>query len=480
MTKTLSVRVGVIAIVFIIAVFLYGFVLADSISNDFESFTLGTANAQDGWTSTGAAGGGCAVYDHAVSPSFGVLGFGSQSLRISNAVTSGCFGDMTFSKSLVDEAGEVDATSGGMSGGTRQSHFEAEFSIRSMQLSQQPGLFMSVSPDRGDGSRMSYLGFSDETGGIDVIFYDTPGTTNPANFSPTTVATGLSRAVTHTAKFVIDFVDGPSNDVVKIYINGVLVHTGTTWENYFRFDSEASAEQSPRAADNLIFRTGGTAAPATLGLGYLIDNISLSSSTPLPTPPPPANACDTPLVAPLGYTLLNGTTGSDTVTIAPLTMFVGKGGNDIVNGLASGNYIICTGSGNDTITLGNGDFTINASNGNNIIMTGNGNGSIVTLQANDIITTGNGIHAISAGNGNNTIVTGDGNQTVTTGNAIHKITTGGGADVINAAGGINTVKSGAGNDIITTGNSIDNIDGGADTDTCNAGGGLNTVVNCEL
>jgi hypothetical protein len=44
----------------------------------------------------------------------------------------------------------------------------------------------------------------------------------------------------------MDVIDGPSNDVVKVYIDGALVHTGTSWENYYRYDSEASAEQSPR------------------------------------------------------------------------------------------------------------------------------------------------------------------------------------------------------------------------------------------
>lgn len=722
MTRTFSAVTGAGIAALAAAVFMvsYGLALADSATTaDFESPAYATSTAlhgQDGWSSAGAAGSGCAVYDHVVSESFGVPSFGAQSLRISNAVTSGCFGDQTFSKSLADEAGETGAQASTYSGGTRQDHFEAEFSIRPMQLAQQPGLFVSVSPDRGDGARMSYLSFADAPGGINVTFYDVQGTSNPANFVPTVVATGLSRAVTHTAKFVIDFVDGPSNDIVKIYIDGVLVHTGTTWENYFRYDTESNPLliDESRTVDSLIFRTGGAAAPATVGLGYLIDNVSLSSSASVPPPPPvtvtiakyidgahadatnasglsfpmdavwnavnigagsgsfalstvgfnnpnpyeattasmttgadyavsenmsganvgascaegkpfallgytvggtlpaaaaltptttppaltgittdqfiivwnkkcsttltlekvvinldggiatdtawtlsasgptpitgvegaasvtnaavlpgsydlseagpvgysasawvcsggtqtdgdtvtvaagdtvvcvitnddipvipppPANACATPTVVPAGYTLQNGVSGNDTVTIAPFTMFVGNGGNDIVNGPASGNYIVCTASGNDTITLGHGDFAIDASNGNNVITTGNGAGSIVTAQATDKITTGNGVQTINAGNGNNTILTGDGNKTVTTGNANDKITTGAGADVINAGGGINTVKSGAGNDTVTTGSSIDNIDGGADTDTCNAGGGLNTVANCEL
>ena len=41
-------------------------VSADTVSSTFETLTPGTVNAQDGWSSLGAAGSGCAVYDHAV------------------------------------------------------------------------------------------------------------------------------------------------------------------------------------------------------------------------------------------------------------------------------------------------------------------------------------------------------------------------------------------------------------------------------
>ncbi len=253
--------------------------LADSVSVDFENppYTLGVINGQDGWSSLGAAGSGCAVYDHEVDNSLSTTGFGLQSLRISNAVTSGCFGDMTFTKPLINSVGEADATAGTFSAGTKQTHFEMQFDIASaVPGAQQPGLFMSVSPDRGDGSRMSYVGFDDVAGGIDIIFYDVQGTSNPASFVLTDLGT-YSRTP-HTIKLVMDVVDGPSNDVVKVYIDGTLVHTGTSWENYYRYDSEASAEQSPRIVKSAIFRTGGGAAPGTAGNGYLIDNLSLLSS----------------------------------------------------------------------------------------------------------------------------------------------------------------------------------------------------------
>ncbi len=276
---------------------------ADSLSVNFENppYSLGVINAQDGWSSSGAAGSGCAVYDHSVSVnSYGYAAFGAQSFRISNAVTSGCFSDQTFSKSLSNESGETSAVSNGMSGGVRQGHFESTFSIASaVPGSQQVGLSMSVSPDRGDGARMSYLRFEDQADGIHVFFDDYKdlaplgGAVGDAvgcgiedDFFETDIAT-ISRSAPHSIKFSIDFVDGPRNDVVKIYVDGVLKHTGTSWEDYFRY-----CESNPtRPVDSLLFRTGGAAAAATAGNGFLIDNLSLLSGPVLVGPPTSKNEC---------------------------------------------------------------------------------------------------------------------------------------------------------------------------------------------
>lgn len=255
---------------------------ASSVSVNFEAYDLGDIDEQDGWTSDGAAGSGCATYDHAVSSSLGTAGFAAQSLRISNAVTSGCFGDQTFSKPLSDAVGETGAGAGIYSVGTLQPYFETSFDIASTAPgSQQPGLFMSVSPDRGDGSRMSYLGFGDVAGGIEITFFDVQGSSDPANFVPTVLGT-FPRNVVHNVKLTLHTLDGDSNDVVNVYIDGVLEHTGTSWENYYRFDAEASAEPNVRAVRTMLFRTGGAAAPATVGSGFLVDNLSLSSG---PIPP---------------------------------------------------------------------------------------------------------------------------------------------------------------------------------------------------
>lgn len=251
-------------------------VKADSFSINFESYGLGDVNGQDGWTKTGP-------YDVAVSANTPAYpSFGSQSLRISNAFTSGSFGDWAFAKPLTDAVGEIDSTPAG----TFQRRFEVQFDIASANPSvRQEGLQISTAPDRGDGSRMSYLRFVDGSDGLDVFFDDVQGTTSPANFEETQIGTGLDRTIPHTIRLRLDALDGPSNDLVKVWIDGGLVHTGTSWENYYRFDTEASAEQSPRIVRTEIFqaRTSGGTAPSTLGKGFLIDNLSLFSG-PIPAP----------------------------------------------------------------------------------------------------------------------------------------------------------------------------------------------------
>ncbi len=258
---------------------------ADSVSIDFESgtYTTGSINGQDGWSSLGSIGSGCAVYDHAVASQSTYPSFGGQSLRMSDSVTSGCFGDQTFAKPLVDSVGETAATANSFSTGTKQRRFEAQFDIASkVPGAQQSGMHVSVSPDRGDGSRMSYLRFEDGSTGIDVYFSDVQGTSNPANFVETQIASGLNRAVPHKVKISMDMLDGASNDVVKVYIDNTLVHTGTSWENYYRYDSSASAEQSPRIIKTLLWRSAGTANLSNAGNGFLFDNVSLYSG---PIPP---------------------------------------------------------------------------------------------------------------------------------------------------------------------------------------------------
>ncbi len=356
-----------VALIFLLALAGAIAVRADSVTTSFDSLAVGNINGQDGWSMTGA-------YDvEVVTNTYGYASFGTQSLRLSNAVTSGSFGDQTFAKPLVNAVGEISATAGSFTVGTRQTHFEMQFDIASTQSTQQSGMMLSVSPDRGDGSRMSYLRFEDAPNGINVFFDDvqqpTPCTpAGCANFVETQIVTETSRSVPHTIKLTMDTLDGPSNDVVKVYIDGTLVHTGTSWEDYYRYDPEAAGEQSPRIVKTVLFRLGGTAVPANLGKGFLVDNFSTSSSS---------------------FTLSAGTTGNgsgtielnppggryDSVTVVTMTATANTGSSFAGwSGDLSGsvNPITVTMDSNKSVTATFNLNTYTLSTGT----TGNGNGSI--------------------------------------------------------------------------------------------------------
>jgi hypothetical protein len=253
---------------------------------NFESdYTAGNINGQNGWSKTGQ-------YDVEVEnvgdyPDASGYGFETKSLRASNFYADGAFGGQTFSPGLAQAAGEGDAAS----------YFTASFEIGTTKAVQQPGLVISVSPDDGNGSRMSYLRFNDEADGVHVVFVDVTnkgGLGTATTWNPDVPIATLDRAKSHAIRFEIAFVDGPGtdgvgNDVVKIFVDGVLKHTGTTWENYYRYDPEQVGNNNAvPTTSKLLFAARGNPVP-TVGQnqGYLIDEVSLSSSTTAPVVTPP-------------------------------------------------------------------------------------------------------------------------------------------------------------------------------------------------
>ena len=105
-----------------------------------------------------------AVVANTVAPPGDPPGFGSQSLRMSNACASGEFFYQTYSPRESVQVGEERVNK----------VFMAQFSFMSKTPAYQPGLFLSVSPDSGEGSRMSWVGLEDTPAGIRVSAADTP------------------------------------------------------------------------------------------------------------------------------------------------------------------------------------------------------------------------------------------------------------------------------------------------------------------
>lgn len=255
--------------------------LASSAATDFESgFTIGSVNGQDGWRSTGP-------FDQAVvaNGAGAPASFGHRSLRISNAVTSSSFGDQTFAAPLTaDAAGEPGASFGAAPVVPLRPYLELSFDVATTGPAYQPGLRIQFAPARNDGSKMSHIAVHDEPGGLGVTFREVQGIVGgSADFVDTEIASGLGRGLPHTIVVRMTFVPGPGNDVVRVLIDGSPAITGTSWEDYYRFDPEVGVESTVRAVQTLLIRAQGTSAPATLGEGFLVDNVSILAGSGLPT-----------------------------------------------------------------------------------------------------------------------------------------------------------------------------------------------------
>lgn len=107
------------------------------------------------------------------------------------------------------------------------------------------------------------------------------------------IAQNISYNALHTLEIKIQFVDGVNlttepggsvevngNDIVKYYLNGMMIHTGTTWEAYYYWNerSDIGTPQNPRiqAVNSLIFRLAGTAAANSNG-GFYFEEVLLAT-----------------------------------------------------------------------------------------------------------------------------------------------------------------------------------------------------------
>jgi uncharacterized repeat protein (TIGR01451 family) len=237
-----------------------GVAVGATVTTNFDGFTPGTINGQGGWRS------GPQV-DEAVVSSGGTPTFGLQSLRMSNLVASSAFADQTYSTPVVPPAGENQPNT----------VYIAKFSF--ISPSAQEGLFMSVSPDSGDGSRMAWVGLADTEGGIKVTASDSP---NEDGKFADYVLGQLSYGEPHTIEFRIKLNPGPDNDLVRILIDGQdFGQCFTTWENYYRVAPEQSGPPNlgePPNLNSLQFRASVPSFHVP-NAGFLFDNVTVTTGT---------------------------------------------------------------------------------------------------------------------------------------------------------------------------------------------------------
>lgn len=185
-------------------------------------------------------------------------------LRISNAVTSGSFGDHLFSPTL-----DVAATEAGPA-----QTFTATFVLEPVAL--QPGLRVTVSPDNGQGGRGGFLAIEHTAGGINLVsqgsYLDEAG---ELRWDLKPVATGLDPNEAHTVKIKLikkpDTKKSSNNDVFSVQVDGKPVKN-TTFEAYYDKTGEENYE-----TDTLLFRLSGTPQAQYLGAGLLIDDVTLAT-----------------------------------------------------------------------------------------------------------------------------------------------------------------------------------------------------------
>ncbi len=263
------IRVMIIGIVIAMAGTMYA---TQVLFTDFEGFmTNASIDRQNGWSATNPA------WDQKI-----VSFSGNTVWRVSNAVTSGSFGDMPFAPRLggtpLDTTtnptnGSPGAFAGESSTGTSLKHFQAGFSFRSATGTSQPGARITVSADDGEGGRQSFIALEDTGTAIQVTTFDVDSNGN--FIGPIIIASGLSYSSWHTTRVEIEFEDGPNNDVVMYFVDGRLVHTGPSWEQFYRnFQSALHPLGVP--VQTLLFRLSGNACALCMGGGYFIDNVALS------------------------------------------------------------------------------------------------------------------------------------------------------------------------------------------------------------
>ena len=263
---------------------------------DFEGFTPGTVNGQSGWTVEDSFGNSTTAFDQEVVDD----GSGNMVWRLSNAVTTGGFSDQPFSQTAAQVAGETGSAlwndygtvhsspnSPPLAGGAATtSQFRAGFDFRSATGAAQSDLSLSVSPAAKQSAwRNGYVAIVDDgANGFDIFFYETGTSADPfsSGTSSIEIASDLSYSDWHSIDIAIDFVDGlngdtTGNDIVQVFVDGVLATTGSTWESYYYGSNPAGLDPGDQpqrqAVDSLVFASRGTAQPSNTGNGFFFDNV---------------------------------------------------------------------------------------------------------------------------------------------------------------------------------------------------------------
>src|SRR5262245_4489363 len=311
--------------------------------------------------------------------------------------------------------------------------------------------------------------------------------------------------------------DGSDNDHIDIYLDGALIGSTTTFENYreFHLGQDHVAAAAANLTSRVLFRTGNAGQPSDgpggLNQGFNIDNLTTSvynntSGT--------GNEDANVITGNSGDNVLSGLGGADTLS--------GHDGNDTLVG-GAGNDTLDGGAGNDTLDGGAGiDTAVYAGTlarphgesghwevdsgaigagtdtlsnieiiqhaGGRYLLVGNDGfadaaaaAAYATLPGDTLVfaTPPGGTVTIDLGGSNDThdvTIPGDDPVDITTGGGDNQITTGGGDNHITTGGGDNEITTGDGNNEITTGGGDNEITTGDGDNEITTGDGNEAIT----
>jgi VCBS repeat-containing protein len=247
------------------------FVGASAETIDFSDYNLGSVVGQEGWTDATPS-----------SPDNEIVDVdGNRMLRLANDPTSGDFGG-PFSPAFAISAGEAAAAADTLT---------FSFLVKAVNAVAD-GSRIEIdlgSSDRDD--RYNFMALEYVEGGLRLV-QNTPladgvnWESNNFDFGTGSVQLGalLDASVAHTIQVIFRAVDGSNNDIVEYYVDGVLVGTGSTFENFAEFHLAQPHASAINSVNNVLFRAGNPAGnpfPADGAggnrQGFYFDDLTMSA-----------------------------------------------------------------------------------------------------------------------------------------------------------------------------------------------------------
>lgn len=201
-----------------------------------DNYVIGRSSGQNGWQNNINE-----AFDEAIENIGNQACRGSGVWRLSNLHQSGGFTNQPLSPALTKSAGESNLRS---VGGGDSMFFEFFFKSKAVTGDWTiVSTSFASSPTIDRMTDIIFVNAIDDNGGLYLMIRD------GASLATHQIIGQLDRTKWHHLKVVLETPDGPGNDIIKVYVNGTLAGTYTSWEDWFDGNSQPSL-----AVSRVIFR----------------------------------------------------------------------------------------------------------------------------------------------------------------------------------------------------------------------------------